>query len=340
MKKIILAAVALVSSTAAVSAYYPQGSNYSQQQGYSYSNQPYYYSEPYYSQPNYSQSYYTQPYYTQPSYGQPSYGQPTYIQPGYYQTRPYNRGYMNRNDYKNSRMYSAPMNRRTSFEDSQYQEEDTGYYGETNQPGFYQNRGFSDEPRQEQAKNASDNKYPRDMAATPNDRELNRQIRDKLSGWFSSGYNDTIILRTQNGLVIIEGTVKNPEDIQKINEAVRKIEGVRNLNNRAMVRSEDKRQSAFENPSWAKDKKEPDSAATEADKKLNDRIRDKLSGWFSAGYNETIILKTANGMVVIEGTVERPEDIQKISDDIRRIDGVQGITNRLAVQRQNVKSNN
>ncbi len=73
------------------------------------------------------------------------------------------------------------------------------------------------------------------MASNPQDRQLNARIRDKLSnGWFSKGY-ETLVIRTTNGVVIIGGTVDKPEDIQKIIDQIKDIEGVRSVNNNLKV---------------------------------------------------------------------------------------------------------
>lgn len=76
-----------------------------------------------------------------------------------------------------------------------------------------------------------------------------------------------------------------------------------------------------------------DFAATATDQELNAKIRHKLKGgWFSKGYNGSIALKTTNGSVVIQGTVDKADDIQKITDEIKKVDGVMGINNQLSVK--------
>jgi len=57
------------------------------------------------------------------------------------------------------------------------------------------------------------------------------------------------------------------------------------------------------------------------------------NGWFSKDY-ETLVIRTNNGIVVIRGTVDKPEDIQKINDQIKNIEGIRSINNQLIVQKK------
>jgi osmotically-inducible protein OsmY len=50
------------------------------------------------------------------------------------------------------------------------------------------------------------------------------------------GY-ETLILRTTNGIVIISGTVDHSDDVQKINDQVKSVEGVKSVNNQLNVKN-------------------------------------------------------------------------------------------------------
>jgi osmotically-inducible protein OsmY len=69
-------------------------------------------------------------------------------------------------------------------------------------------------------------KYPQDSASTEEDRQLNAYIRDQLSG----GLYDNVVIKTDNGVVVISGTLDRPEDVQKINELLKDIPGARTIN--------------------------------------------------------------------------------------------------------------
>lgn len=72
-------------------------------------------------------------------------------------------------------------------------------------------------------------RFPQDQFATPNDRELNKAIREKISeGWLWDSYKD-IQLNTENGIVFITGTIKDPKDEQILIEKIQKINGVRSV---------------------------------------------------------------------------------------------------------------
>lgn len=75
-----------------------------------------------------------------------------------------------------------------------------------------------------------------------------------------------------------------------------------------------------------------DTYATPADQDINMRIRKKFSGWFSDDYKD-IMLHTDNGMVTIDGYVDSENDRQKLTDKIRKIEGVRNISNNTQVKR-------
>jgi osmotically-inducible protein OsmY len=73
-------------------------------------------------------------------------------------------------------------------------------------------------------------KYPNDRAATLDDAQLNKKIRDQISeGWLWRS-NENLILNTRNGTVTISGVVDRPGDQEKILVQIRKIPGVRSVN--------------------------------------------------------------------------------------------------------------
>ncbi|KAF3362220.1 hypothetical protein PHSC3_001287 [Chlamydiales bacterium STE3] len=86
------------------------------------------------------------------------------------------------------------------------------------------------------AARSSDNEYPQDKASNETDRQINKRIRDLLGkGWFIDKY-ETVNLQTENGIVTIRGFVASFDDHRKLNEEVRKVEGVRSVNNNAQVK--------------------------------------------------------------------------------------------------------
>jgi osmotically-inducible protein OsmY len=77
--------------------------------------------------------------------------------------------------------------------------------------------------------------------------------------------------------------------------------------------------------------KPQDAAATEQDKQINAKIRDKLSNLGIKGF-ETIILRTQNGIVLISGSVDKVDDITKIKDQVKDVDGVKSVNNQLTAK--------
>jgi osmotically-inducible protein OsmY len=81
----------------------------------------------------------------------------------------------------------------------------------------------------------TEKKYPRDQFKTEVDRATNNRIRNQITGWFSDNYNE-IILRTSDGIVIIDGFVSSPENQKKLREEIDKVNGVKHTINNAKVK--------------------------------------------------------------------------------------------------------
>lgn len=163
------------------------------------------------------------------------------------------------------------------------------------------------------------------------DQDIVKKIHDILSsGWFSKGF-ENVSFSVINGNVTLKGTIDTIENKNKIEDDITRINGVRQVNNQITIATANPNiysESQLQNS----EKQFPqDYAATNSDRQLNVKIRDKLNGnWFS---NATIVIKTANGIVTLSGTVDKFEDIQKINDQIKNIDGIRSLINQLSIKR-------
>lgn len=201
----------------------------------------------------------------------------------------------------------------------------------------------------------NEKKYPKDQYKTQFDRELNKKIRANTDGWFTDSYKG-IILRTSDGLVIIEGVVSSPDDQKKLNEEVKKIEGVKSIQNVTTINKEQAHNTAnskygmASNQTYAtnqtaphaveadstftNEKKHPgDQYKTQNDRLLNKKIRDQITGWFTDNYKE-IIIKTADGVVVVEGFALSLDDHTKLNNEINKVEGVKSVKNNSQVKKQ------
>lgn len=106
-----------------------------------------------------------------------------------------------------------------------------------------QNRNINDYDNNSDATLNSPNFSRNDSAFTNrseivSDQDLTKKIRDKIgSGWFSRGYED-VQVAVNNGNVTLAGTVRTIDDKQKVEKEVRKIDGVKNVDNRISVQEE------------------------------------------------------------------------------------------------------
>lgn len=171
------------------------------------------------------------------------------------------------------------------------------------------------------------------------DQDIMQKIQDKIgSGWFSKGYQG-VNYDVRNGTVTLRGSVETPEDKSKVEDSVRKINGVRQVFNLIIIRPAQSASSDYrsrDSYTTSSDKNFPnDFASTQQDRDLNNKIRSKLSGtWFGKSY-DTLVLRTNNGFVVISGFVEKPEDLQKINERLKDIQGIRSLNNQVQVRAQN-----
>lgn len=256
---------------------------------------------------------------------------------GYYQRD--GRNYQRTNQYN---QYDYQHDYQQSTRDSSY---------DANQ-GYYQPQASQSYDRDQQ-RNYDNNNYGSQKGndvRSASDQEINTKIRDALgSGWFSKGY-ENVSYDVNNGNVTLRGSVDTIENKNKVEESVRKIDGVRQVNNQITVdknssgtysdsqrrdgySDSQKRSDGYYDSQKASDNKySQDHASNSQDRELNAKIRDKLgSGWFSKGY-DTVVIRTTNGVVTISGTVDKHEDITKISEQIRSVDGVRSVNNQLTAK--------
>jgi osmotically-inducible protein OsmY len=83
--------------------------------------------------------------------------------------------------------------------------------------------------------NAQQQENMQDTAATPQDKQINAQLRQRLKNLLSSNDFQAVIIKTQNGNVILVGTITKPEDIDKINEQLKSINGISKVDNQLKI---------------------------------------------------------------------------------------------------------
>ncbi len=79
-------------------------------------------------------------------------------------------------------------------------------------------------------------KSQHDTAKTETDRQINAQIRNKISTWIPNSL-EAIILKTDDGAVTIIGAVDDYDAIKKLSDQIKRVSGVRSLNNQVIVRN-------------------------------------------------------------------------------------------------------
>lgn len=258
----------------------------------------------------------------------------------------------NVNYYPNDKYYINAQQDRYNQGSSNYQGRVfNDQSGDQSIRGFYQREDWSNAQPSPNQYNKEERSYQSDRgdrsyqrqenrgdSQLATDREIARKVRELLaSSWFSKGFQD-VSYDIRNGDVNLKGSVDSEGNKNKIEEKVSQIAGVKQVNNQITV---DRRGGAYSDHEISlktKQVQDPDSkygkdsAETNEDKELNQKIRDRLSGGWYAKENETFILKTKNGDVEIIGTVKTYDDAQKIQNEVKKVEGVKTVTNEITVR--------
>lgn len=174
------------------------------------------------------------------------------------------------------------------------------------------------------------------------DDEIAKNVHGVIAGnWLSHGYPN-VTFDVNNGTVNLRGVVDTQDEKNKVEQAVKKLEGVKAVrseitvgiqpaNKSKMLAINNNKQPAATTAYSDETATTKDSAGTDKDHMINKKIRDKILRWNPKGY-ETLVFATQNGAVVVTGNIERVEDIQKISNDVKNTEGVKSVTNKVTIK--------
>jgi osmotically-inducible protein OsmY len=328
-----------------------QGGNCSYQGNQSQRNYPEASGQAYYNsdKSNYNSSRYGQGQY-QGNYDRDQQYNRSQNREGYYDNRS---GQNNRdgNDNRSSQNYDdRGMQTREGSYDNKSQ--NSGYYDNRDQQqntgGYYNNRsqqtrdGYYDNSNRQYNDR---NQYNRSgyQSRQLSDEEITKEVQNTVgSGWLSSGYPN-VKYDVSNGTVTLRGSVKTQDDKNKIEDKIRKIDGVRQVNNQINVEegktsyNNRDHQNEWSNLDTKERKSETnypqDTASSESDRVINEKLRDRLSGWFTKGF-ESITIRTSNGIVTITGVVDNPEDLEKINKEAKNVEGIKSVNNNASVNKK------
>lgn len=161
------------------------------------------------------------------------------------------------------------------------------------------------------------------------DAQLTKKIYNRIAqGWTSNQY-EYVRAEVKNGIVKLTGSAKTESEKETLENFVRNMEGVKQLDSRLQV---------FDLRADRSDRERAENFATDtflspADEQLNKKIRDQISkGWIWDKY-KNVILKTSNGIVTLAGRVSTLDDEKKLVNEIQNIEGVKVVTNNLVVEK-------
>lgn len=222
-----------------------------------------------------------------------------------------------------------------------------GYYSDQ---GSYQTPNYYQQDQSQYYYNTQPNNmqtyaYDNSQKNSTADQEINKKIKEIISsgsGWFAKRFAD-VSFDVNNGVVNLKGTVDSDANRMMLEESVKKIAGVTRVNNQITIARDatdvytntpENHYISYGNQASTTDMQyADDTATTSQDKQLNDKIRERLKGISFARVNDTLVIRTNNGVVIISGSVNNDEEAKKIVDQIRAVVGVKTVSNQLMVKK-------
>lgn len=182
--------------------------------------------------------------------------------------------------------------------------------------------------------------------ATEQDESIAKDIRVAIgAGYFTKGY-EKVSGSVRNGNVVLVGSVDTLKDKEAVENAVRKVNGVHNVENNIKVveiRKVQPSSKISESVDQANDEhtvltpqetnvktiEKEGTQATSADDQLSKNVRDALSpGMFTKGY-EQVISSVKGGSVTLSGFVPTQKDKDAAEKAVRNVRGVRDVTNNI-----------
>lgn len=206
---------------------------------------------------------------------------------------------------------------------------------QTNQPQSTEDDASSESSTQEsyyyQPENSREHEGAMSVSETASDQATSKRVYEALYGYISVG-NQNIAFEINDGVITLTGHVNSQEDKDKIENDLKKIDGVKEINNKITVIDAKKfvyyQPKIVDNGTSIKNssKLSKDYGALDKDKKINAALREKLDG---RGFTNVSII-TANGVVTLTGTVNSSEEFDPFVNEIEKIDGVKKVNNKVS----------
>lgn len=150
-----------------------------------------------------------------------------------------------------------------------------------------------------------------DQTRAISEEDLTHKVNQAIEGgWFSEGF-DNVSFDNDNGNITLKGTVDSAEDKNEVESRVKKIDGVKSVDDQIQVQNE---------------------KSEKPERKIAKKIRKVLrGGWFTKGY-DGVTFDLDDGEVTLKGTVDSESDLNEVQKKVEKIDGVKQVNNQIQVQ--------
>lgn len=230
-----------------------------------------------------------------------------------------------------------------------------GYYYPSPRGAYYRDdrRDYREESRWE---SRDDDRYSdsdqKDMSPSHrDDHDLLNRVKKAVDG---SGRYDKLDITVSDGVVTLNGAVETEQERQDLKSRIRKVDGVRSVNDKLRVERQGSKTSSYWN--WRNDQdddigdtytyptqrdaytqsrarsEDQTRFGSTSDQKASKEIQDILDGgMFTSGY-KNVDFDIQDGRVTLRGSVEEVNDRQELAKKVQDIDGVRFVDNQIRIQ--------
>lgn len=173
------------------------------------------------------------------------------------------------------------------------------------------------------------------------DKLIQHKIEEALKNNYLKKNYSFVNARVYNGNVTLSGSVESEQDRQDVENRIKDIEGVRDINDQLKI-GLPSQMSYNDNtlmidgiPSYL-----ADNSAVVTDADLQKQVDDTLKNNYVKKNFDTVVATVSNGVVTVSGPVNSDKDRQEILERLRKIKGITNVNDRLQVTEMKTSFNN
>ena len=169
---------------------------------------------------------------------------------------------------------------------------------------------------------------------TGSDKMLQQKVEDSLKNNYLKKNYSTVNARVYNGNVTLMGSVDSEQDRQDVENRIRSLKGVNNVNDQLQVGSSTQtssNDSYSRNETAEADSYAADQTANVSDQDLQKQAEDTLKNNYVKKNYDAILISVSNGIITVTGIVDSDKDREEIRQRLQKLRGAKNVDDRTQV---------